>query len=183
MGDGDVQVCAQARDHEDRDGEHEQHHDVAGVLGREALRAVPQPADDEGQAQHEEHVGEDRADERSLDDADQAGTEGEDPEEQLGEVAEGRLHDPGHPRPEAITQPVDAAPDDGGEHAEGRRRHDEGNDTAGVHIVRDRRGGGEERRRGDQPHVASGELGSHGRCLPSVVGSSARWTVSAAAPQ
>jgi hypothetical protein len=169
-GDGDAEVRAQAWDHEDRDGKHEQYHHMAGALGGEALGAVPQSPDDEGQAEDEEHVGEDRADERGLDDADQAGAEREDPEEQLGEVAERGLHDSGHPRTEAIAQPVDAASDDGGEHAEGSRRHDEGNDAAGVDVVRDRRGGGEERGRAEKPDVAFGELGSHGRCLPSVVG-------------
>ena len=55
MPDGEVQMYAESRDHQDGDGEHEQDHDHAGVLGREALCAVPQAPDDEGQAQDEQH--------------------------------------------------------------------------------------------------------------------------------
>jgi hypothetical protein len=72
MPDGEVQMHAESRDHEDRDGEHEQHHDCAGVLGWEVLCSMPQAPDDERQAQDQQHIGEDRADERGLDDADQA---------------------------------------------------------------------------------------------------------------
>ena len=45
-------------------------------------------ADDERQAQDEQHIGQDRADERRLDNPDQAGAEGEDAEEQFRKVAE-----------------------------------------------------------------------------------------------
>ena len=44
--------------------------------------------------EHEETVGQDRADERRLDDDDQAGLQREDRDEQLGQVPEARLKDP-----------------------------------------------------------------------------------------
>ena len=87
--------------------------------------AVPEAPDDEGQAQHEKHIGKDRADECRLDDSDQAGPQCEDPEEELGQVSEGRLHDSGHPRSEAIPEAVDTPPHDGGKQAEGQSRDEE----------------------------------------------------------
>jgi len=43
--------------------------------------------DDERQAQDEQDIGEDRPDERRMDAADETTTDGEDPEEEPGEVA------------------------------------------------------------------------------------------------
>ena len=91
---------------------------------------MPEAPDDEGQAQHEEHVGKDRADECGLDDSDQAGPECEDPEEELRQVAERRLYDSGHPRSETIPEAVDTPAHDGGKDAEGQSRHDERDHTA-----------------------------------------------------
>ena len=161
MPDGDVQVGAQARDHQDRHGQHEQDHDVAGAFGRKGLRAVLEAADDERQAQDEQHIGEDRADERRLDDPDQARTEGEDPEEQFRKVAERGLDDAGHPRAEAVPQPVDAAPDDRGEDAERCGGHDEREDGPRVGVMGDARGEREECACAEKRDVASGEIGSH----------------------
>ncbi len=118
MPDGEVEVYAQSRDHEDRDGEQQQHHDRAGVICGEMLGAVPQAADDEGKAQNEEHVGDNRSDERGLYDADEAGAKREDAEEELRKVAESRLDDTGHPGAETIPEAVDAPSDDGGKHPE-----------------------------------------------------------------
>ena len=87
---------AESRDHEDRDGEYEQDHYCSGVLGREALCPMFQAPDYEGESQDKEHIGEDRADERGLDDAHQTRPERKDPEEELGEVPESRLDDAGH---------------------------------------------------------------------------------------
>ena len=143
MSHGDVQMRAQAGDHEDRDGEHEQNDDGSGALGPEALRPVPEPPDDEGEAEDEQDVGEDRTDQGGLDDADKPRAKREYPEEELGEVAQRRLHDAGHPGPEAIAEPVDAAPHDACEYAQGRRRYDEGDDPSHVRIAGYPRSGGE----------------------------------------
>ena len=116
----------------------------AGALGREALRPVLETPDDEGRPEDEQDVGHDRADERSLDDADEPRPQREDADEELGEVAERGLHDAGHPGAEAVPEPVDAPPHDGGEDPEGRCRHDEGHDAARVHVVGDARRGCED---------------------------------------
>ena len=80
-------------------------------------------------------IGEDRADECGLDDADQARPKREDPEEELGEVAERGLDDAGHPRSEAIPEPVDAPSHDGGEEPKGERGHDERGHAARVDVA------------------------------------------------
>ena len=60
----------------------------------EGLDAVPQPADEEGQAEDEQAVGQDRADERASGRRRRGPAwRREDRDEQLGQVAEGRLED------------------------------------------------------------------------------------------
>ena len=91
----------------------------------EALDAVAQAAGEERQAEDEQAVGEDRPDERGLDDDDQPGLEREERDEQLGQVAEGRLEDAGLARAEPVAELVGARADDPGEPGEGDRRDDE----------------------------------------------------------
>ena len=62
--------------------------------------------------------------------ADEPGPEREDPDEELGQVAEGGLHDAGHPGAETIPEPVDAAPDDGGEKPSAIAESTKGSDAA-----------------------------------------------------
>ena len=127
----------------DRDEQH--HADVLGAWHVDVLRAVLQPAGDEGEAEDEEQVGEDRADERGLDDRDQAGLQREQGDEQLGQVAEGRLQDAGRAGPEPVTELLDRPSDDGCEQGDGDSRAGEGEelataDVAGESCPDDRRG-------------------------------------------
>ena len=57
------------------------------------------PGDDH-QPEHEQRVGEDRADQRGLRDDELAGAEREEDDEELGQVAERRLQEAGDRRPE-----------------------------------------------------------------------------------
>ena len=89
---------------------------------------MAQPANHEGEAQHEERVGEDRADERRLDHHDEALAQGEEADEELRQVAERRLHDTGRGVPEAGAKVVGRRTDEERERGEGHRgdREDEG---------------------------------------------------------
>ena len=68
------------------------------VPALELLRPVAQSANDERDAQDKEAVRQDRADQGRLDDDDEAGLQREDRDEQLRQVSETRLKDPGHGR-------------------------------------------------------------------------------------
>ena len=99
------------------------------------LRAVLQPAGDEGEAEDEEQVGEDRADERGLDDGNKARPEGEEGDEQLGQVAEGRLQHAGGAGPEPVTELFDRPSDDGCEQGHGDRCAGEGEELATTDVA------------------------------------------------
>ena len=81
-----------------------------GGVHRQALGEAHQAvgraagADDDHEAEHEQRVGEDRADDRRLRDHQLALFEREDHDEQLGQVAERRLHHAGDARPEALAE-------------------------------------------------------------------------------
>ena len=90
-----------------------------------ALDAVPPAAEEERQPEDEQAVGQDRPDQRGLDDDDQAGLEREDRDEQLGQVAQRRLEDAGLARPEPMAELVGARADEPGQPGQGDRRHDE----------------------------------------------------------
>ena len=100
------------RGHEQADkGDDEQCGVGAGDLPAERLRAVAQPADQHAGPEHEQQVADDRAGERRLDDLDEAGLQREEGDDQLGDVAEGRVEDaadlrPGQ-RPEALRREAD----------------------------------------------------------------------------
>ena len=57
---------------------------------------------DDAEEEHEQRVREDRADDRGLSDHELAGRERKEHDEELGQVPECRLHDPGHGRAEAL---------------------------------------------------------------------------------
>ena len=100
------------RGHEQADkGDDEQCGVGAGDLPAERLRAVAQPADQHAGPEHEQQVADDRAGERRLHDLDEAGLQREEGDDQLGDVAEGRVEDaadlrPGQ-RPEALRGKAD----------------------------------------------------------------------------
>ena len=77
------------------------------IAARRAARA-----DDDHQPEHEQRVGEDRADDRRLRDDELALLQREDHDEQLRQVAERRLQHAGHGRAEALAELL------------GRERHD-----------------------------------------------------------
>ena len=78
----------EGRDGERCDAQDEEDGGVPHRFGVEALPAVAQAADEEGQAQYQERVGQDRTDEGRLHDDDQALAQGEEADEQLRQVAE-----------------------------------------------------------------------------------------------
>jgi hypothetical protein len=96
-GRGQAQPGGDRGDDQHRHGQQQEQRDHPRAFGREPLGAVAQPADHDGQAEDQQHVRQDRADHRGLDDRDQSLAEREDPEEQLGDVAQRGLHDPGGP--------------------------------------------------------------------------------------
>src|SRR4028118_2128569 len=74
------------------DGDDGEHRGVdAGYSRGEGLGAVLEAAEQQARAEHEEHVADDGADDRGLDHGGQARREGEDGDDELGGVAEGRV--------------------------------------------------------------------------------------------
>ena len=108
-------------------------------------RSVPwrRPPASEREAEHEQRVAEDRADERRRDDLDEARLEREDREEQLGQVAERRLDDAGRGRAQAMGQPLGGLADRDRAAGEGDDGEDEADERRQVQQVGDR----DERRR------------------------------------
>ena len=115
----------QGRDHQGGDGHDEQRGDHPDGLDAERLDAVLQSAEAEGEPEDEQAVGQDRADQRALDHHDQSGAQAEDPDEQLGQVAQGRLQDAGQPGPEALAELLGALAHESGQAGQGDRRGDE----------------------------------------------------------
>ena len=156
-----------------RDGQHEQRRDRAGLVGRELLGAVPEPAEDEREAQHEEAVGEDGADEGVPHHDDEPGLEREEADEQFRQVAERRLEHAGRTgaqphaqlvgrTPTTDARDASATPDTTKTVTLGRTRRAEherrrGRTTATTMNATVRRPKGEER--GDGSHRASWHAG------------------------
>ncbi len=99
------------RDRDRRRGEQEQRGDAFGLVCPESLRSVTKAAHDKGEAQDEERVGQDGAHEGCPDYVNQPCPQGEDADEELGQVAQGGLQDAGGPVAEARTQLVCALAD------------------------------------------------------------------------
>ena len=72
-------------------------------LPAERLRPVAQAADQHARPEDQQQVPDDRAGQRRLDDLDQAGLEREERDDQLGDVAEGRVEDARRPAARSAT--------------------------------------------------------------------------------
>jgi hypothetical protein len=101
------------------------------------MRARAEPSDEEREAQHQHAVGEDRADERRLDDADQARVQCEQRDEQLRQVSERRLDDARRARAEPAAELLGRAPDESREQRERNSCDDEGRDVVDACIAAD----------------------------------------------
>ena len=84
-------------------------------VGVELLHPVLQPADDERDPEHEHAVREDRADERRLDDVDEAAVEREERDEELGQVPESGLNDARPAGAQSGAELLGRGPDEAGE--------------------------------------------------------------------
>ena len=151
-------VCRAARrggDRGDGDGrgrKHEQGRHHLRLVGAEPLRPVAEAAGDEGQAQHEQRVRQDRPDERRPNDVEQAGAQGEDADEELGQVAQGRLHDPGCLGPEAVGELLRAFADQRRQAGQPDCRGAEDGHSGGpAETQEERRKAGADRHRDDDP--------------------------------
>jgi hypothetical protein len=99
------------------------------MLGRTA------GADDYDQPQHQQGVGQHRADDRRLGDDQLALLQGEDDDEQLRQVAEGGLHHPRHAGPEALAQLLRGEGHDPCQPRQGQRRQQEARDSRPGAVV------------------------------------------------
>src|SRR5690242_9793726 len=97
---------------EDGGGEEGQRRDRPCARRVEPLDAVSKAPGEEGQPEHEQTVGEDRADQRRLDDANETSVEREQGDEKLGEVAERRLHRACGSGPESASELLGRRPDE-----------------------------------------------------------------------
>ena len=101
----------------------------------ESLGPMTEAADEERQAKDEQQVREDRADQGGLDDDHETGPQGEDRDEELGQVAERRLEDARRRRPESLAELVGALPDQHRQAGEGNSTDDEDDRLAGAKPV------------------------------------------------
>ena len=108
---GGVQALGKGRHGQRRDGQHGQNDDHARGLGGEALRAVAQSPEQEGQPQNEQAVAQDRADQHRLHHGDIALLQGEDAHEQLREVAQRGLQHARGARPQPLPHLLGRLPD------------------------------------------------------------------------
>ena len=92
-------------------------------------------ADHDHEAEHEQRVGEDRADDRGLGDDQLALLQGEDHDEQLGQVAERRLQHPRDGRAEVLAQLLGRERDDPGEPGQRERGQREARDRRPGAVV------------------------------------------------
>ena len=100
--------------------------------------AVPR-ADHDHRAEHEQRVGEQRADDRRLRHHGLARLQREDHDEQLGQVAERRLQQPGHRRAELLADLLGGERHDVGEPGERDRRQAERQQRGAAAVARDAR--------------------------------------------
>ena len=140
-----VQAVGERRQHHGGDREHQERGDHPRRAALEAQDAVPPAAGDEGEAEDEERVAEDRADQRGLHHGDEPGPEREDADEELGQVADRRLDDAGRGGAEVVAELVGRLADQVGDAGERQRRRREGEE---------RRGAGEVQRAGERHQAA-----------------------------
>ena len=141
--------CGKRRDREGSDGEQEHGRHRTDGGGMERLGPVAEAADEERQTEHQQGVGEDGANEGRLDHDHEARAQGEDRDEQLGEIAERRLEDASRPRSEPLTELVSPLADEHRKRGQRDGADDEDDRLTGAHRGedegRDRRGDGDDR--------------------------------------
>ena len=124
-------ACAEGEDrrHEEADrGDHEERRVRARDARVEALDAVAEAAEQDARAEDEEQVPDDRAGERRLHDLDEPGLEGEEGDDQLGDVAERGVEDAAHLGSRQRAETLGGQADEPGEpeDRDGRDDEDEG---------------------------------------------------------
>jgi hypothetical protein len=128
------------RDGQRRDGKNQERGYQSRLVGTEPLRAVPEAAEQEGEPQHQEGVGQDRADECRAHNVEQARAQGEDADEELGQVAEGGLEGARRPGPQPHTKLPCSLADHSGKAGQAHRRRGEDGDASGAHEQQRQRG-------------------------------------------
>ena len=115
------------RGHEKPDqGQHEQRRVRPGDLLAERLGPVAKAADEDACPHDEQQVADDRARQRGLDDVDESGLQGEERDDQLGDVAERRVEDAADLRAGDRPQPFRRETHDPGKTEDRRgRQHEE----------------------------------------------------------
>ena len=135
-----VQLGGERRDDQRGDREHHERRDHARRLGVEMQPSVLEATDENRDAQHEQRVCEDGADQRRLHDLQETGAQRERADENLGKVAERRLQHARRPRTEVFADLLRAARHVHREQRQRDRRGDELDDGAGGAELRNGRG-------------------------------------------
>ena len=156
------------------DREHEERRDHPRRLGPEGERPAAEAADQERQAQHQEAVGEDRADQRVADERVEALAQGEDRDQQLGQVAERRLDDAAGPGADVPAELVGGLADHPGQEGQRQGAGDEGRDGTDLQEVERARRDGRGQRRGEQEELAAARHAP--QAAAARVGISAQWS-------
>ena len=130
---------------------------------------MAEPAGHKRQAEHQNGVGEDRADQGRLHDGGQAGPQGEQADQQLRQVSQGRLEQPGRPRSHPFAHLVDGLPDQSGGRRQGQSGQHEAGDRVEPYRGRDAGDGREQGGGGDGDPVDGLQMaqvgrGEHGPC-------------------
>ncbi len=119
-------------------------------------------ADHERETEHQQQVGQDRADQGRAHDVHEAGLEREDADEQLRQVAQRRLQDAGGARPEPVAELLDGPADERRQERDRRRRDDEGGDGVPAAVVGEPGEHAQRRRATDDHLVGRDECGRRG---------------------
>ncbi len=157
-----VQVGRERRDEQRRHGQHEQQADVARGVRAEALGSVAQSADEECQAEHQQDVREDRADDRGADDVVEPGVQREQRDEQLRQVAERALHDPRRAGTQAVAQRLDTASDQARQQGQRDRTDDERRNVTAAGVTQHAGGAARHNTHRDEPKITRLETARSG---------------------
>src|SRR5919112_2476292 len=132
----------------ERGGHDGQHRGVdAGDLGREVLDTVLEAPEEEARPEHEQHVTDDRTDDRSLHHGRQSRGEGEDGYDELRCVAEGGVEDAAYARARVMTEALRGLAEDPRQPDQGQGSCGEDQERGGMKELRDHHGHRERRRR------------------------------------
>ena len=156
-----VEAHGQGRDEEGADGQQEQRADHARGLGVEALGPVAEAAGHEGRAQHQEHVAEHRADQGGAHHIGQAVAQGEDADEQLGQVAEAGLEQAGGAWAQTLADLLDGLADLGGQGGQGEAGEDELGHIGDAGGLAHRRHRGQKHSQTDHDALGLGQGSEH----------------------